>query len=45
MLWPDLEYYEGEVKDNMRHGLGLMKTCDGMSHYGHWKKGLKNGNV
>jgi hypothetical protein len=35
--------YKGDLKDNLRHGQGVMVWADGTSYDGHWEGGLANG--
>ncbi|TNV81076.1 hypothetical protein FGO68_gene10159 [Halteria grandinella] len=35
--------YEGEWKDNNRHGQGIMKYANGNSYQGEWKDGKQHG--
>lgn len=34
--WPDGRSYEGEYKDDKKHGFGVLKWADGKKYEGLW---------
>ena len=44
MIFSDGSQYEGELKDNMRHGSGKMIYCNKDVFEGQWKKDKKEGD-
>ena len=43
MVWPDGSQYEGEWKDNERHGEGSHLTSNGAIYQGRFVHGVKEG--
>ena len=41
--WQDGRSYEGEYKDDKKHGYGIYKWTDGRIYYGWWYKGKQHG--
>lgn len=40
LTWPDGSYYEGEVRDNRKHGQGTYYSKeDNSTYYGEWVDG------
>ena len=42
-MWPDGTTYDGEWKDNNKHGRGVYKWADGDTYDGDYKDGKKHG--
>ena len=42
-MYPDGSYYEGEMEDNLQHGLGKMAFADYSFYEGGWKCGRFHG--
>ena len=38
-LWPDGLKYEGEYKNNKKHGPGILKKADGQEFESVWNEG------
>jgi hypothetical protein len=36
---PDKEKYNGELKDGIKHGQGVLEYSDGTKYIGEWKEG------
>lgn len=41
--WHDGRIYEGEYKDDKKHGYGIYQWADGRKYMGYWNKGKQNG--
>ena len=42
-MWPSGNEYQGEYKDDERHGYGEMRWKDGSLYKGEWVKGVQQG--
>lgn len=42
-LWNDGRRYEGEYKDDKKHGFGVYQWADGRVYYGYWCRGKQHG--
>ncbi|CAJ1443125.1 unnamed protein product [Effrenium voratum] len=43
MTWPDGSRYEGEYKNDFRHGQGTLTWPDGRKYKGQWANGKQDG--
>lgn len=41
--WQDGRRYEGEYKDDKKHGFGIYTWSDGRMYSGYWSKGKQHG--
>ena len=41
--WNDGRVYEGEYKDDKKHGYGIYQWADGRKYKGYWTRGKQNG--
>lgn len=39
MVYKNGEIYEGEMKDDLKHGRGIFRMANGSVIYGEWEKG------
>ena len=42
-MWNDGRIYEGEYKDDKKHGYGVYKWADGRKYTGYWSRGKQHG--
>ena len=42
-IWPDKRKYQGEFKDDKKHGYGIYEWSDGVIYRGFWKEGKQHG--
>ena len=42
-IWPDQRKYQGEYKDDRKHGYGVFEWNDGRKYRGNWEKGKQHG--
>ena len=42
-IWNDGRKYEGQYKDDKKHGFGVYTWADGRSYEGYWGKGKQHG--
>ena len=42
-MWPEGDYYTGEIKDGKRHGEGTFTFEHGNTYVGQWKDDKKHG--
>lgn len=42
-MWPDGSIYEGEYKDGMKHGNGILRWADGSSYEGQFHESNLHG--
>jgi hypothetical protein len=42
-IWNDGRKYEGQYKDDKKHGYGVYNWADGRTYEGYWWKGKQHG--
>lgn len=42
-IWNDGRIYEGEYRDDKKHGYGVYKWADGRKYSGYWCRGKQHG--
>ena len=42
-IWNDGRQYQGQYKDDKKHGFGVYTWADGRTYTGYWKNGKQEG--